>query len=148
VDPNAGGGKPLLPFGKSRVRVLETKRSTIKGDTFFATVEIVSTDAPGVREGYVCQYLQSLKDQWGYGSAAAIRFVIGAGDLDEAEVETMLRESETGESLIDACCGLQTKYGENPLAGRLVDVVAVQGKPDGRGDHYRDCTWTPVPDQD
>jgi hypothetical protein len=145
VDLTLGLGKPLLPDGTHVLEVGETKRSTQRGDTFFAEVKIVESEAENVREGSVYQWMRSLKDSYGYGVADVCRFAIACGDLDEEGTATLLSEVETGISVVDAACGVETAYGEQPLRGCKVRVhVTREGvKPSKDGKIYPDCTFEP-----
>ena len=146
VDPNAGNGKPLLPLGEHTLEVIETRHSALKSSSFFADLKMLESTNPAEAQiGATYQYLQMLTDSYGYGDAAMTRFIIAAGDLDDAAVEEMIAEAQEEQSLIDACCGAETRYGANPLAGRKVKVIVTQGKAtkDGKG-WFRDCQWEAV----
>lgn len=137
-----GGSRfPQLPYGNHVIEILETRRATVKGDTFIADVQIVqSGDAPvGTKHGYV----QSMKDSFNVGAGKVLAFVLAAGNCDDAETEKVLSEAEQGISIVDAACGVATEYGENPLKGLKVRVYASQGQPDGKGGHYTDCAFSP-----
>src|SRR6188474_2005191 len=145
MDLTLGMGKPLLPDGTHDLEVISTKRSQMRGDTFFAEVKILDTDAEGVKEGAVYQWMRSLKDSYGYGVADVCRFAIACGDLDEEDTAKLLAEVETGTSVVDAACGVATEYGENPLGGLKVRVFVsrASARPSKDGKIYPDCTFEP-----
>lgn len=148
VDLNLGQGKRLLPLGTHVIEVIETRRNvSIKGDTFFADVKIIESDTEGVKPGAEYTWLRSMNDTYGYGTAAVCRFAIACGNLDDKEIEELLAEVDTGTSVVDAACGVAVeKYGENPLKGCKVQVVASQGfdRKTGAPTKYPDCEFSPV----
>lgn len=145
VDLTLGSGKPLLPDGNHVIEVIETKRSQVRGDTFFADVKVLETDSDHVKEGAMYQWMRSLKDSYGYGVAEVCRFAIACGDLDEEGQAQLLSEVESGSSVVDAACGVQTEYGENPLAGckLRVHVSRANARPSKDGKIYPECSFEP-----
>lgn len=148
ADLSLGLGKPLLPDGTHIIEVGETKRSTIRGDTFFADVTIISSEDPTVKPGAQYLWMRTLKDSYGYGVAEVCRFAVACGNLDEAGTEQLLKEVETGTSVVDAACGEETEYGPQPLTGCRVKVrvsrVGVAPAKDGRV--YPNCEFSPAPE--
>ncbi len=149
VDPNGGGARlPRLPFDStSTVRIDSTERKTMSGDNVVTEFTIVESDNAGVKAGAQYAYVQALGDQWGYGAAAFTRMVIAAGNLNEAEIATLLAEAAEGLSIVNAACGdadACAKHGENPIAGATVRVHCTRGKEDGKGGHYPEYTFSPV----
>lgn len=126
---------PLLPFGRCEVEILETAR--VRGPTFIVNAKLLASDDASAKLGETYSIVQSMKDEWGKGKRKVFTFVCGAVGADDEGVETIKQEAAEQRSIVDAACGAATEYGENPLAGRKLQLLVNRGGEDGKGDFYR-----------
>lgn len=127
---------PFLPFGRCEVEIVETAR--VRGPTFVANMTLLSAEDSSAKLGETYSLVQSMKDEFGKGKRKVFSFVCGAVGADDDGVEAIKQEAREQKSIVDACCGAAgTEYGDNPLAGRKLQLLVSRGGEDGKGDFYR-----------
>lgn len=141
---------PLPQVGSYRLRVVETyvTSNPRSGGWFHADFEVVDTSNHEAHPiGSKVSYLQGFTGKSeAVGKPKIKRFcMVAVGCEEQAEYDAW----DPQEDLPNAACGEANAFGEQPLAGRILDAEVARGKDKPGGtDWFRDWSFLIVQDQD
>lgn len=151
----AAGKDPMPQPGEYLFKILKTFETSNPrtGEWFHASLEVVESNQPMNPAGSVCSFLQGVSGKsLAAGGPRVKAFAMAAAGFDD---EAAYDEMDPDGQFLDACAGVQGRtypdgspIVENPLGARYVLARVTRGKDDGKGDFYREFSWSPVAEED